>query len=99
MSLIAKEDEPLQRYLLSRPNTHDGWSLIMGIKAVMQFEMGWIPPPEATIAKLRSALSGLVGVDGAQELISMEAMIRLSDAPAKDKAVTIDAIHALLDTV
>ena len=33
-----------------------------------------------------------------EELEQMEAMIRLADAPAKDKAVTIDAIHALLET-
>lgn len=53
---------------------------------------------ESKIAKLRSALAGLVGVDGKEELETMEAMIRLADAPAKDKAVTIDAIHALLET-
>lgn len=53
---------------------------------------------EETIAKLRSALAGLVGVDGKEELDQMEAMIRLADVPDKDKAVTIDAIHALLET-
>jgi hypothetical protein len=53
---------------------------------------------EATIAKLRSALSGLVGVDGKEELVRMEAMVRMADAPAKDKAFMIDAIHALLET-
>lgn len=54
---------------------------------------------EAAIAKLRSALVGLVGVDGKEELEQMELMIRLAEVPAKDKAVTIDAIHALLDTL
>lgn len=55
---------------------------------------------ETTIAKLRSALAGLVGVDGKEELEQMEAMIRMSgDAPTKDKAVAVDAIHALLDTL
>jgi len=53
---------------------------------------------EATIAKLRSALVGLVGVDGKEALEQMEVMIRLADAPAKDKAVTIDAILTLLET-
>lgn len=49
MSLIQKEDEPLERYLLSRPDTHHGWSLIMGIKAVMEFEMGWTPPEKREV--------------------------------------------------
>jgi hypothetical protein len=53
---------------------------------------------EAKISKLRSALAGLVGVDGEEELERMEAMIRSIDAPAKDKAVTIDAIHALMES-
>jgi len=54
---------------------------------------------ETTIARLRSALAGLVGADGKEELEQMEAFIRLSDeAPAKDKAVAINAIHALLET-
>jgi hypothetical protein len=53
---------------------------------------------EATITKLRSALVGVVGVDGKQKLERMEEMIRFEDAPAKDKAVMIDAIHALLET-
>jgi len=37
-------------------------------------------------------------VDGKAELQQMEAMIRVADASAKDKAVTIDAIHALMET-
>jgi len=51
------------------------------------------------ITKLRSALAGLVGVDEKEELEQMQMMIRLADAPAKNKVVTIDAIQALLDTI
>jgi Pyruvate/2-oxoacid:ferredoxin oxidoreductase delta subunit len=53
---------------------------------------------EATIAKLRSALVGMVGADGKDELETMETMIRISNAPAKDKAVMIDALNALMET-
>jgi hypothetical protein len=57
---------------------------------------------EETIAKLRSALVGLVGADGKEELEGMEAMIRTMSAmgsiPGKDAAATINAIHALLET-
>lgn len=48
---------------------------------------------------LRAALVGLVGVDGREELEAMEAVMRLLPAPAADKAVTIDAIHALIATL
>ncbi len=48
---------------------------------------------------LRSALVGLVGVDGKDDLEQLEAAMRLMPAPAQDKAVTIDAIHALLSTL
>ena len=49
-------------------------------------------------AKLRKALVGLVGADGA-ELDGMEAFIRISPhAPDEDRAVTINAIHALRET-
>lgn len=53
---------------------------------------------ERDIALLRSALVGLIGADGKQELRQMEATIRLFPAPAEDKAVSINAIHALLAT-
>lgn len=53
---------------------------------------------EADIALLRSALVGLVGADSEAELRDMEAAMRLLPAPAEDKAVTINAIHALLAT-
>lgn len=53
---------------------------------------------EATIVKLRSALAALVGVDGKRELEEMEAMIRMSETPDRDKAAAINAIHTLLET-
>ena len=49
-------------------------------------------------AKLRKALVGLIGTDG-KELDSMEALIRIiPHAPDEDRAVTINAIHALRET-
>jgi len=54
---------------------------------------------EADIAMLRAALVGLIGVDGEDELRQMEATMRLLPAPDADKAVSINAIHALLATV
>lgn len=50
-------------------------------------------------AKLRAALVGLIGADG-EELDGMEALIRISPhAPDSDRIVTINAIHALRDTL
>lgn len=54
---------------------------------------------ESDIAMLRAALVGLVGVDGKDELRQMEATMRLLPAPEADKAVGINAIHALLATM
>lgn len=51
---------------------------------------------EADIAMLRSALAGLVGADTEDELRQMEAAMRLLPAPEEVKAVSINAIHALL---
>jgi hypothetical protein len=53
---------------------------------------------EAKIAKLRAALIGLVGASDKAELEKMEMALRMAPAPMSDKAVAIDAIHALLDT-
>lgn len=53
---------------------------------------------EADIALLRSVLFGLVGVGTESELRQMEAIIRAAPVPESDKAVTINAIHALLAT-
>lgn len=54
---------------------------------------------EADIALLRSALVGLIGFDTEAELGQMEATIRLLPAPEADKAISINAIHALLATM
>ncbi len=54
---------------------------------------------EAKIAKLRKALAGLIGVESQDELREMEAMMRLTPAPEADKAVSINAMHALLETM
>lgn len=53
---------------------------------------------EATIAKLRSALARMVGVDSKEDLKQMELAIKLSGASDEYKAIAIDAIHALLET-
>ena len=47
---------------------------------------------------IRAALVGLVGVTTREELEQLESVMRLMPAPDADKAVTIDAIHALLAT-
>ncbi len=54
---------------------------------------------EEKISILRRALVGLVGVDGADQLNEMEAIMRLMPAPMADKAASIDAIHALRTTL
>ena len=54
---------------------------------------------EGDIATLRAALVGLIGADGEQELRQIEATMRLLPAPEADKAVSINAIHALLATL
>jgi hypothetical protein len=48
---------------------------------------------------LRSALVGLVGVDGKEELERMEFTIRTMPFPDADKATTINAVHALMATL
>jgi len=53
---------------------------------------------EADAAMLRAALVGLIGADSEQELRQMEAAMRVLPAPDADKAVSINAIHALLAT-
>ena len=54
---------------------------------------------QANYIKVRAALVKLVGADDLIELSTIEAVIRLSSAPAEDKANTINAIHALRDTL
>lgn len=56
-------------------------------------------PTCARCGQLRSALVGLIGVDGREELEAMEAFMRLTPAPAADKAAAVDAIHVLLATL
>ena len=51
------------------------------------------------IVRLRSALAGLIGADTETELQQMEVAIRMLPAPDTDKAVSINAIHALLATM
>lgn len=53
---------------------------------------------EATIKLLRNALAGVVGASDPQELRGIEAAMRTLPAPGEDKEVTINAIHALLET-
>jgi hypothetical protein len=53
---------------------------------------------EAERDRLRAALVALVGVDGREELGQLEAVMRLTPAPAEDKSAAIDAIHALMAT-
>lgn len=54
---------------------------------------------EADIALLRSALAGLIGVNSEAELRQMEGVMRSLPIPDTDKAVSINAIHALLATI
>ncbi len=54
---------------------------------------------ESDIALLRSALVGMIGADTEAELLQMEAAMRMLPAPDTDKAVSINAIHALLATM
>lgn len=54
---------------------------------------------ESDIEKLRAALIGLVGAGTEQELQQMEAALQLLPAPDEDKAVSVNAIHALLATM
>lgn len=53
---------------------------------------------EADIAILRSALTGLIGAESETELRQMELAIRSMPVPDADKAVSINAIHALIKT-
>ena len=54
---------------------------------------------EADIALLRAALIGLIGGETKAELEGMELAMRAIPAPEADKAVSINAIHALLATM
>lgn len=54
---------------------------------------------ESDNAKLRKALIGLVGATDLKELETMEAAIRVLPLPDEDRMNSINAIHALRDTV
>lgn len=54
---------------------------------------------EADITLLRSALAGLIGAVSEGELRQMEVAMRMLPAPDADKAVSINAIHAMLATM
>jgi hypothetical protein len=54
---------------------------------------------EADIVLLRNALIGLIGASDKVGLEQMELFMRLTPAPEEDKAVSINAIHALLATM
>lgn len=58
------------------------------------------PSPGAQIAQLRNALGAIMSLDpnDGAKLQAMELIVRATVAPARDKAATIDAIHALMDT-
>jgi hypothetical protein len=47
--------------------------------------------------RFRAALVALVGSNDRQELEQMEMVVRAADAPMRDKAAMIDAIHALIE--
>jgi len=53
---------------------------------------------EGKILKLRKALIGLVGAETPDELRLMENALLIIPAPESDKAVSRNAIHALLET-
>ena len=53
---------------------------------------------ESDIRMLRAALVGLIGASEEAELRDMEVAMRMLPAPEEDKAVSINAIHALLAT-
>lgn len=54
---------------------------------------------EADIALLRSALAGLIGVSTEPELRQIKKIMRSLPVPDADKAVSINAIHAMLATI
>ena len=53
---------------------------------------------ERKIEVLRTALIGMIGAGTKEELAQMELAIGMLPAPEQDKAVSINAIHALIAT-
>ncbi len=54
---------------------------------------------EEKISKLQNALSGLIGASTRGQLKRMEVAMRTINAPDADKVISINAIHALLETL
>jgi hypothetical protein len=71
----------------------------VNVKSYMDHWEGRATKAEAERDKLRAALAGLLGASTREELEQLEMGMRLMPAPAEDKAVSIDAIHALLAVV
>lgn len=71
------------------------------VKIVEALDMlNWNRELRQTKDKLRAALIGLVGVETKEELESMETYIRFASAlDDSDRTATINAIHALLETL
>ena len=84
-----------QEYPIGTP-THGSEILTEHIKVC---ERHPLRKAESDVAMLRAALAGLIGADSEQELRQMETTMRLLPAPDADKAVSINAIHALLATM
>lgn len=85
-------DEMLQQKYGAPPYHGDNWAKQKRHAVQAQEAL------QKRIDSLRSALVGLIGADSPEELRRMEAEMRLMEAPDADKAVAINAIHALLAT-
>lgn len=96
LSLLRKADgkRPLVSLVIESdwPEYEPAWSQIKARVVSEQTD-------KRNVAMLRAALVGLIGADSEQELKQMEATMRLLPAPEADKAVSINAIHALLSTM
>jgi len=84
-----------QEYPQGTPS-HSHESLTAHIKVCEKHPMR---KAEQDIKLLRDALVGIIGSDSREELLTMESMVRMLPAPDADKAVSINAIHALLATM
>ena len=95
--------------LLRRRPGFSLWRVAMGMDTILRNDILdpdadhlAIHPKFEAVAKdrqqLRDALAALVGSGDADELRGMELAMRELPAPADDKAVTINAIHALIAT-
>lgn len=83
------------KYMTGTP-THGSEVLTEHIKICEQHPMR---KAGSDIAMLRNALAGLIGAETETELRQMEVAMRMLPAPDADKAVSINAIHALLATM